>query len=242
MTLNKFVFKTHKWTAVGIGVITVIWFVSGVVIVLPSGILSEGPAPQVNPHSVDFREVSITVPQAIAAAEAAAGKPIRVSGMGIRHWPGRLLYEVQSDAGTFLIDARSGERFEITEDAVRQMLAQSRPNAPVQQISLLKEHVVGYSYGPLPVYWVRMGDAAETHLYIARDNGQIQSSNRLGRFRALFHDLHNFSILRGYLSGRMIRLLLILTSVVGTLMSLFGMWILWIQLKMWWNVRQARAA
>jgi len=40
MNWSRFIFKTHKWLAVTAGLLTLIWFVSGVVMVLPVSVLA----------------------------------------------------------------------------------------------------------------------------------------------------------------------------------------------------------
>ena len=243
MTLNRFIFKTHKWLAVGVGIFTLLWFASGVVMVMPKSFLGS-PAPGVagNFPAPDYKSVANTVPQAIAAAEAAAGGNMVTTGASLRTIEGRLYYEISaSKGGTYLIDAVSGTRLEITEDFAKQMAARVvGGRGPLEATETLRKYGFEYTYGPLPVFRFAFADPAGTIAYISPRTGEMRVSNRNVRIRTFIAGSHSFDFLEPFLSNRGARVVLIFFSLVGLVMSLFGFWILWIQYKNWLARRAGR--
>jgi hypothetical protein len=245
--MRRFVYKTHKWLAVGVGLFTLLWFASGIVMVLPQDILSRvaprpgsGPASPGPPAGPSFNEVKVTVPQAIAAVEAATGRSIEVTGVSFRRLAGRLLYQIETaNAGMHLVDAIAGTRVELTEDSARQMagwVVQGRGR--LREVSVLRQHDSRYSQGPLPAYRISVDDPTATILYIPIATGEIRVTTRPGRIRSFLVGTHTFQFLRPILSERSVRIGLVGMSIVGLLLSVFGFWILWIQLTSWWRRRQ----
>ena len=245
--MKRLVYKTHKWLAVGVGLFTLLWFVSGIVMVLPQDLLTRhgasGPASPRHPVAPSFNEVAVTGPQAIAAVEMATGQSVEVTGVSFRRWPGRLLYQIATaNAGTHLVDAIDGKRVEITEDLARQIAASAlQGRGQLREVSLLRKHDSEYRQGPLPVYRIIVDDPNATILYIPVETGEIHFTNRPGRIRSFLVGTHTFEFLRPILSERSVRIGLVATSFLGVLLSMFGFWILWIQLKQWWWGRQKRA-
>src|SRR5712692_838396 len=153
MTFQRFVFKTHKWLAVGLGLFTFFWFLSGIVMVLPllrdtqsRGVAQQGEAPARD--SQPYRQVAVSVPQAIAAAEAAADRPLSVNSVSFRALPGRLAYQIETDgAGVFLINSVDGARIVITPELAGQIAAHAlRQTAAWRAPVLLREHTSEYKF------------------------------------------------------------------------------------------------
>ncbi|MBI3472876.1 MAG: hypothetical protein HY013_16080, partial [Candidatus Solibacter usitatus] len=67
--------RIHKWIAVSCALFFVAWLVSGIAMVLPS----EASAKSADNPAPDFRQVRVTIPQAIAVLEAGRAKPLRIS-------------------------------------------------------------------------------------------------------------------------------------------------------------------
>lgn len=241
MSLSRFVFKSHKWLAVAAGLLTLIWFVSGIVMVLPVSIFgAPGPLNVAGPPGPGYKEIAISIPQAIAAVEAGLGREVKVTGVEFRRIAGRLLYRVQTDgAGAHLVDALSGERYVINESVARELLRLADPAAAGGELTLVREFESDYRYGPLPAYRMTMADALRTNYYIGVETGEVRATNTGGRWRAFLAGMHTFDFLHGIASSRAVRLSLVGTSVVGTLMTLFGFWILWIQFVNWRARRRA---
>jgi peptidase YpeB-like protein len=243
MTLNRFIYKTHKWLAVGVGVFTLLWFASGVVMVLPKSFLGRpGPVPAGNFAMPDFKAITISVPQAVATVEAAKGGSVAVTDVNLRAIEGRLYYQISTaKSGPHLIDAVSGTQLEITEAYARQMAERLMSGkAAVEEASIVRKAGVEYTYGPLPVFRYVFGDPAATIVYVSPQTGEMFSSDRNGRLRGIITGTHTFDFLRALLPVRGVKLLLMFFSFVGLAMSLFGFWILWIQFQNWLARRAGR--
>ncbi len=244
MSWSRFIYKTHKWLAVAAGVFTFLWFASGVVMVLPTNLFGRVPAAASEPERPAFRDVTVGVPQAIAKVEATTGRRVEVTDVGFRRLLGELFYQISTDAGTHLVNARTGERLEIGEEAAWQILSRAI-GSPAERLAgrltLLREYDEGYAYGPLPVYRYPAGDAAGTIFYVAVPTGEWRATNRAGRIRGFIAGLHTFEPLRALLPARGVRLAVIGMGAVGTLMTLFGLGILYVQFLQWKRLRSQSA-
>lgn len=241
MNLSRFVFKSHKWLAVATGLLTLMWFVSGIVMLVPVRFFG-GPGfkSTEGPPGPDYRQVALSVPQAIATVETELGRTVKVTGMEFRRLAGRLFYRVQTDgAGSHLVDAVTGERYVIDEAAARELLRLVEPEAHVAAVTLVKDFDSDYTYGPLPAYRLVLADGSRTAYYISTDTGEIRGTNREGRWRSFIAGTHTFDFLRPVMTSAAHRLLLIGTSAIGTLMTVFGLAILWIQYVNWRARRRA---
>jgi hypothetical protein len=242
MSLSQFVFKSHKWLAVAAGLLTLIWFVSGIVMVLPVSIFG-APRPLFieGPPGPGYKEIAVSIPQAIAAVESGLGHEVKVTDIAFSRIAGRLLYRVQTaGAGTHFVDAVSGERYVIDETVARELLRLADPAAAGGELTLVREFESDYRYGPLPAYRMSMADAMRTNYYIGVETGEVRATNTGGRWRGFLAGMHTLDFMRPWTNSLTHRLLLVVTSAVGTLMSLFGLWILWIQFVNWRARRRAR--
>ena len=243
MTLSRFVMKTHKWLAVGVGLFTLLWFASGVVMVLPKSLLGGAKlSAQGEAAAPDFKQIAITVPQAIAAAEAATGPGLVTTGVDLRTIEGRLYYQISTvKTGSHLIDAISGAPLEITEAYAKQIAVRALGTAaPLERSETLRSYSMEYAYGPLPVFRFAFADPAGTIVYLDPLTGEMRVSNRNVRIRTFIAGAHTFNFLTPLLAVRGAKIVLIFFSLVGLLMSLFGFWILWIQFQNWLARRAGR--
>ncbi len=97
-----------------------------------------------------------------------------------------------------------------------------------------------YAYGPLPVFRFVFADAASTIVFVSPKTGEMTSSDRMGHIRGFIGGTHMFDFLQPSLDSRGRRIVLIVFSFVGLVMSLFGSWILWIQFQNWRARRAGR--
>lgn len=250
MTLQRFVFKTHKWLAAGVGLFTFLWFLSGIVMVTPLARSGGRPAaaggaagtPQRDAES--FRQIAVNVPQAIAAAEIAAGHPLAIQHVWLRTLAGKLIYEIgDASGGAFLIDAMNATRLMVNEDLARQIAA-SAHGAPVEwsSIALVREHSSEYKNGPLPAFRFAANDSKASLYFILPETGEItNSSTRAGRLRTMIVQMHMFGFLQPEMQPRTVAKVLTFFGAVGLLMSLFGGGILALQLRNWLGARRRAA-
>jgi len=242
MNTTRLVYKSHKWLAVGVGLLTFLWFVSGIVMVLPQNLISRPPASAAAPPQTQtFRDATVTVPQAIVALETSLGHPVNVNEIGFRSLEAKLFYQISTAKnGTHLVNVVDGTRFVITQGVARQLAVRAAGGAgSLGEISLLRAYDSDYTRGPLPAYRVPANDGANTIYYVTGETGEVRSTNRLGRIRRFITGLHVFAYLAPWMSKRSIQVALVVASAVGAAMAILGVWILWIQLKNWRLARRA---
>jgi len=246
MNWNRFAYKMHKWTAVGAVLFTFMWFVSGIELVLPNPLFrGGGPASTRTAEQVpkpDYRDIRVSLPEAIATAEAVAGNPVRVAEVRYQRLLGRLVYVIgAADASTYLIDTVTGEHIAVDEPMAR-AIANSRagPGASVRQMEWIEVHDPYYPVGPLPAYRFTLDDAAGTWVHVSARTGGSQAITRRGRVRRFIGSTHTLGFLRPVTSQRTRRIWLLFFSVVGTGMTLFGSWILWLQFSGWLRTKKAQ--
>jgi hypothetical protein len=236
---KPFLYKWHKWSAVAAGLLTLIWFGSGVVMMLPSPLFGSKAEPRDTSERLDFRQATVTVPEAIAALEAATGQPAQVTGVSLRQFRGRLLYSLSTrGANSHLIDAISGAPFVITEAIAREIaLSAVSSSASLGPATKIEESDSDYRWGPLPAYRFPVGDAAGTAIYVAIQTGEVRSTDRPGRIRGFLAGTHTLEFLRPMLPSRIVKLLMLVVSLIGVGMTMLGSAILWLQFRNWWQSR-----
>jgi hypothetical protein len=239
---NRFVYKSHKWLAVAAVLLTFVWFSSGVVMVLPSPLFSSAgkPVPSFGEPAASMRDAVVRPVDAIAAVDQVAGKTVQVRSVSFRALPGRIAYVVATtDAGTHLVDAVSCQPVIVNEELARQIAAELLPaGAQVREASILKGRSHEYSFGPVPAYRFVADDTARTIVYVGVQTGEARSTDRAGRIRAFLAGAHSLEFLHPYLQRRFVANLMLLLGSVGTLMTLFGAWILWLQFLNWRRARR----
>ncbi len=201
-------YKVHKWIGVGIGLILLMWIVTGML--LGGG---GGGRPSEPP---DYSRATVSPASAVAVAAASDSALGRVNGVVLDLIAGRLVYRVTAARGrAALVDAATGAPIVIGEALVREVAATIAPEAAVGGVVRLKRHDGGYPRGPLPAWRVVLGDQAETWVHLNRD-GQVSSNTRDQRRKAVFHDLHTFATLRqAHLGPGTIRILFMVASVIS---------------------------
>jgi hypothetical protein len=232
------IYKWHKWLAVSAGLATLLWFVSGVVMVLPANLLMKPPAPprigkETGPS---LQEIRVSIPQAIAAEK------IEVTSVTTKRLMGRIFYQVTNAAGySHLIDAMDGARLEITAEVARKIAATAGADANTAgEAILLRTRDDEYAFGPLPAYKIAGNDGRGTLYFVTAETGEVRSTNTMGRVRGFIAGLHTFDFLGPVdSSGRVARVLLFLFGLIGTAMTAFGAWILCLQFRNWQMRRRA---
>lgn len=238
MTLSRFVFKSHKWLAVPTGVITFLWFFSGILMTVPNRLLRAvaGPQPQVGRAQTGespYRTLRISIPDAIAAVDRSGGHALNVRDVSMRSIEGQLYYRISTEEGVRLVNGNDGSLLTISGDVARRILVHGGiPAEQLGAVAFLKEYNLEYPYGPLPAWRVESHDAKATIYYVGVD-GELRSSRRLGRIHEFLMGMHTLEFLSPWFRIGILRLIMWIFSILGTTMTLFGFWILWIQYKNW---------
>lgn len=240
MIWKPFFYKWHKWCSVAAGLLTFIWFGSGVVMMTPRSLFPAETVPAARQAALpDFREAKITLPAAIAALEAATGQPAEITGVSLRRVHGRLLYSFSAARnGQHFIDAISGARFIITEPIAREIALASLPGTgSLRSGSKIEQHGWEYSWGPLPAYRFEVGDSAGTIFYVGVPNGDVRACGRACRVRGFLADTHTLSFLRPIFPNWSVKLVMLVFSIIGLAMTMLGSAILWLHFRNWWQGR-----
>ncbi len=244
MTLNRFVFKTHKWLAVTTLLASLFWFASGVVMVTPQRFLGNRYYPErPQPGDQSVSDATVDIRDALRVAQQSAGGSAKLTDARLRLLAGRATYEISvAGAAPVLVDATSGTRVTIDADFARRTVQRFVSVPASSQVTLLQQHTGEYDWGPLPAWRIPLGDSRETLFFVGAERGEVSSSDRYGRIRGWIIGFHSFAFLKAWFSTETVRRIMWVFSVVGTLMILFGCWILWLQWKIWTAGRKARAA
>jgi hypothetical protein len=249
MTLNRFVFKTHKWLAVITAIFTFLWFASSIVMVMPRGLMGRGGAGAGSGEAADwgadrdagpsYKAVAVSVPQAITAVETtSAGGQLQVRGIDIVRLEGLLYFRIRSARrGTWFVNALDGTAMQITADMARRMVMAGGPKEEnLTPAETLTAHTGDYPSGPLPVYRVSTKNGAATFI-VEPETGSIRRSTALSRWRMFIVGWHTLDFLKPWIGMNGVLWLMWIMSIIGTAMTLFGFWILWIQFVQWRTAR-----
>ena len=244
MNWRRLVFQTHRWLAAAAFVPVLIWFFSGVVILLPGHwfgaltVVSEPPPPEPR-----YEDVRVSLPQAIAAASEHVGAQLRVTSVGFSRIEGRLLYQirVRGRIEPLLVDAITGEPYVLDAQKARELLGRvvDVPFGP--DVQLVRRHDGLYAYGPLPAYRFDAADAWKTSYFVVVENAEIRRATLSGRVFQFLVGTHRFRFLVPWLGQPAVHVVMLVFSVVATVMSVFGVAILWIQFANWRARRQGAA-
>lgn len=208
-------YKVHKWIGVGIGLILLMWIVTGML--LGGG---GGGRPAEPP---DYSRATVSPATAVAVAAASDSGLRAVRGVALEHIAGRLVYRVSAARNrAVLVDAASGEAIAIGEALAREIAATLAPGAPVSEVRRLAAHDGGFPRGALPAWRVVLADPAGTWVHLSRD-GLGSSNTREQRRKAVYHDLHTFATLQQvHLDRGSIRVLFLVASVISLAVVVTG--------------------
>jgi len=207
----------HKWIGITIGVLIVMWLVTGVVMILPY--------PQtLPPASIPYDSMTVSPAQAIRVAQAhAEGRQVRnvlLRGLGTT-----LLYQVNLvGAPAVLVDGQTGTVVRITDSiAVAVARASLGPDVDIDKVEILERRRLDYLFGALPAYRVEIGDGRGTLLHLGVRDGRVRASTGRSRLVTGMGFVHTFEVLRlARANQRVERWLLIVTSTISLVSVVTG--------------------
>ena len=133
----------------------------------------------------------------------------------------------------FLVDGVSGDVFTLNESLAGQIAAATvGPRLPLGPVTIQRERTSDYR-GPVPAYRIPVEDGKGTILYIGGPPVDMRYSDRLSRRLTPIAGWHELLFLRPLLSGSAVRLTMLVSAILGTLMSLAGTVILFLQFQRW---------
>ena len=214
--------RVHKWIAVCAGIFILVWVVSGIARILPSGWPKQNP-PQV---LTDFGKLVLSPAEAIAILNRNMGSTVTVERIHLRQILNFVVYEIKVKGGAFfLIDASSGRPFTITPE-VGLRIVREIYGAPGRspKIELIHHYDGYYGEGGLPAYRITFDGNSGTMYHIATQDGALEFSDPWLRARGAIASLHLFEpMVNHFTSSDVIRKgLLILAGIIGIAAVLTG--------------------
>lgn len=209
--MTRWIYKVHKWIGVGIGLILLMWIVTGLLIGGGGG--GGGGRPPAKP---DFSRATVSPAAALAVAALGDSGITEVGGVTLDLVAGRLVYRIGGPKGrSLLVDATTGSRVEVGEALAREAAGVIAPQAGIRRVLVLRKHDAGYPRGNLPAWRVVLDDRAETWVQLSNDGATVNSTAEQ-RGKATLHNLHTFAALRGLHLGSLgIRILFVVASVIS---------------------------
>lgn len=210
--------RTHKWIALVIGVQALLWMLSGLYMTAISIDTIHGD------HLVhrDIQPLSSTVPLIRPDAQ----RYPRLTGFKLKRFMGREVFELQLGVATRLVDARTGAQISPLDETTARTLAQSHyiGNAPIRSIEQVHKPPQEVSTRPAPMWRVEFADRKETTLYFSPSTGELLAKRHdLWRWFDLLWMLH---IMDYDERSDVNNMLLRITSTVGLVFALSGLWLL----------------
>ncbi|MDX2121134.1 MAG: PepSY domain-containing protein [Gemmatimonadota bacterium] len=215
--MRRLIFKVHKWVGIGIGVILLMWIVTGILIAGGDTPKGTGEAPP------DFSRATVAPAAALALATSGDSALTGVRAVEFERLGPHFIYRVRGKGRTVLVDAERGVRFLVDEALARRLAAETVPGAGIRSAELIRSYDRGYGNGSLPVWRVTLDDAAGTLVHLSQRDGVLGTSTSSKRMHLTMHNLHTFATLKvlGLPRGP-IRWLLVLASVVSLVAVLTG--------------------
>jgi hypothetical protein len=180
------------------------------------------PEARIRPLNLDAAAISPAA--AVAALEGDSSRSIRALSLIQIH--DRTVYRIDAGRRPVLVDASDGSRVEITaalaEAIARDALNRKEGTATVVE---LRKHDSQYTTGSLPAWRVTFAEGGDP-VHVTQADGAFVPAGSRSRFRALAHDMHNFSIIREVVAANWFyRSLAILAGLVSIAGILTGYWL-----------------
>ena len=144
----------------------------------------------------DYREVKVSLAEAIAALDRETGKPVDVSHVEFRSIEGLLYYRVATREGVYLVSGRDAALLTVTEDVARRIAA-SKGASPkdIERTTLVRAHDQDYLWGPLPAWRIEVADDRRTAYYVEVPGGEVRTTHRWGRVLGFLTGMHTLDFL-----------------------------------------------
>lgn len=211
----------HKWMGIVIGAVLLMWAATGIIMVLPLGRTRDTAGPR-----LEVGRAVISPAQAVARLAERDSAP-RVRSVSLLQIADHVVYQVETRQRTVLVDASTGEPFEISAAVAEQVARSAFRGSPGQvTVERLTEYDARYSGGELPAFRVALGDSAATVSYVSARTGSIVTSDSRRRFRSIVGKLHDFSIIKAVISSDWVHRGLAIAACLLAIVSIFtGYWL-----------------
>lgn len=214
--------KAHKWMAVAASIFLLAWLVSGLVMVIPFDWLARkvglAAAPVASSRPLDFRQITVTIPEAISALEAELGGPADVTQVRVTAFRDRPAYQLNVAGGSVhLVDAVTGTPIVVSEALAEELATRALPGPARVAATVRVERPDYYFWGPFPAHKVVFEDPPGNVVYVSA-TGIVRRSTKASRLRRWVTSLHGFEPLWLIHDSRRFR---VAASVLPTGLALF---------------------
>lgn len=212
--------RVHKWVALFIGVQALLWMLSGLYMTAISIDIIHGD------HLVHRDNQPLSSTGTLLHPDVLAQRYPGLTGFRLKRFMKREVFELQQGATTMLVDARNGAQISPLNEEMARTLAQSFyiGNAPIRTVELMTKAPQEVSNRPVPIWRVEFADRNETTLYLSPQTGELLAKRHdLWRW---FDLLWMFHIMDYDERSDMNNMLLRITSSVGLVFALSGIWLL----------------
>jgi hypothetical protein len=213
----------HKWSAIIVGIIILMWTFSGIIMVLPVTWYNAGMPGQEAILSFDGADI----PPSLAAKRLGItkGGQIGIQEISFRQVLDDLFYQVVLDDGSsHLVNVRTGKLLRITSPIAEQIArAATGSTAKIVSVVRIQEHDLRYPAGPLPTYRIIFEDDLQNSFYVSGLDGNVSKSTALTRLRSAIISLHSFGPVTSILDKEQLRKgLLIIFCMISVVVSFTG--------------------
>ncbi len=209
--------KIHKYIAIVLGFVFLVWIVSGTMMVLPKPTpkaIKTGPM-----QPFDVSAATLSPADAIARLEENLGQDLEVSGIKVIPLPDRIAYEVRARRQRpALVDAGTGDLVIVTQDmAARIAREHVREDVGESAVELIESHSPTYPWGALPVYRVAFEAGQGTIVYVGQADASVTVTDLRQQLWALLISVHDFGIVRALFGIQSLHTPLLLLAAAASL-------------------------
>lgn len=206
--------KWHRWFAWGLGLIVLMWFATGIVMVYPFAELQRP-----SPATFITLDSTILAPQRVLEALGAAGDG-SVRSLSMRQIGGDPVYILSVDGRGHVLNARTGAPYVVSESTAASVIGGMVPGAQVAAVTTIRERDGDFD-GALPAVRVTLEGSTRTTAYMA-PNGDVTFRSPMNRFRQIAAGLHSFIVPKVPISVSLRRGILIFVGVLSVILSVSG--------------------
>ena len=211
----------HKWMGIVIGLVLLMWTTTAIIMALPVKRVRE-----TSVKSLDVARAVISPAQALArlTERDSAGTVRSITLIQVLD---NVLYQVEARRRTLLVNAETGEPFEVSAAVAERIARETFRGVPGKvEVERLTSYDARYSSGDLPAFRVSLGDSASTVSYVSARNGAIVSADSRRRLRSIAGKLHDFTAIKAVISADWVHRGISITASVLALVSIVtGYWL-----------------
>jgi uncharacterized iron-regulated membrane protein len=211
--------QLHKWIGIFVGIILLMWAVTGIVLMVPAR------RPEVRTRPLQLEGATLSPQQALAIAAGDSAGAVRTVSLIQIH--DRIAYRIDRGRRPILVDAATGARMEITA-ALAEAVAREAMNQAGGKVDVaaVRKHDAYYPTGSLPVWRVTFEGAEGAPSHVNRLDGTFIPAGSRSRLHSLAHDLHNFSIVQEVIAADwFFRTFAIVAGIVSVVSIITGYWL-----------------